>query len=110
MAKIGTLTLTGASGQKYAFDIYPFGTEFNAVACVYIVTRRHTNSQGGFSHDVIYVGQTGNLSERFDNHHNADCFERNNANAIGVHQDGNEQSRLTKEADLIAAYNPPCNG
>ncbi len=110
MAKLGTLTLTGASGQKYDFEVYAFDTQYNQVACVYAVTRREEKGEGeGYSHTVIYVGQTDDLSERFDDHHKADCFTRHRANAIGVHQDGDEKSRRAKEAGLIKAYNPPCN-
>lgn len=109
MATLGTLNLKGASGNIYAFNIYSFDSEFKSVACVYALTNRHKNNQGGYSHSTIYVGETGDLDERFDNHHKIDCFKQNNANALGVHQDNDQQSRRAKEKDLLAAHNPPCN-
>jgi hypothetical protein len=105
-----TLELTGASGRKYAFLVYPWGTEFKAVGGAYAVTRATPSQAGGETHAIIYVGQTGDLSERFDAHHKAACFSRNSANRISVHVEGLEQTRLGIEADLIASYRPPCNG
>jgi len=105
-----TLELTGASGRKYAFLVYPWGTTFKPIGCLYAVTRAMSNQAGGQTHAIVYVGQTGDLSERFDDHHKTDCFSRRSANCICVHVESNEESRLAIEADLIAAYNPPCNG
>jgi hypothetical protein len=50
------------------------------------------------------------LSERFDDHHKAECFSRRGAAHLCVHVEGNEKTRLAIESDLIANYNPPCNG
>ena len=105
-----TLELTGASGRKCAFLVYPWGTEFKAVGSVYAVTRATPNQTGGETHSIIYVGQTADLSERFDAHHKAACFSKHSANRICVHVEGVEQTRLAIEADLIASYKPPCNG
>ena len=110
MKKIGTLTLTGASGTKYAFDVYPYGTEFNAIGAVYYISKRTEKADGTGSHDKIYIGETGDLSERFDNHHKEPCFKMHSANCISIHQESNENKRLIIEEDLIDAYNPPCNG
>ena len=110
LTKLGTLTLKGKSGRKYEFDVYSIDSDFPRVAAVYAVTKRTRKADGGLTHHVIYFGQTGNLPERFDDHHKADCFARNGANCVCVHRDSNEASRLKKEADLVAAYNPTCNG
>ena len=109
MARIATLTLTGISGTKYQFNVYPLGTNFKATGAVYAITKRTVKPDDGGSHDEIYVGQTHDISERFDNHHKADCFTRYNANCVCIHQDDNENSRLAKENDLIQAYDLPCN-
>ena len=108
-AKIGELTLTGQSGESYTFNVYPSGTEFKKKGGVYYISQRTIKSGGGASHSVIYIGQTKDLSERFDEHHKADCFERNSINAISVLVESNKQERLDIESDLIAARNPPCN-
>jgi hypothetical protein len=110
MAAIGSLTLTGASGASYTFQIFPWNTTFNPVAAVYVVTKRLPAENGDFRHDVLYVGETGSLSERFASHHKADAMERRQANCINVLQERNAEVRLRIEADLIASHNPPCNG
>ncbi len=105
-----TVTFTGSSGTKYAFDVLGLDSNFNAVAGVYVVTDRHETAQGNYTHTVIYFGQTDDLDDRFSDHHKADCFKDHGANSLCFHADGDDQSRLAKESDLIkAAYNPPCN-
>lgn len=110
MAKLGTITLTGQSGTEYKFNIYNWGTNFDEIGAVYYISNRHEDNDDWWTHTKIYIGQTGDLSDRFDNHHKAKCFEDHNANAISVHREGNENSRLFIEEDLIEALNPPCNG
>jgi predicted GIY-YIG superfamily endonuclease len=104
------LPLIGASGVTYNFNVHSKDVTFKALGAVYVITRRY-QKQGSitFTHDIIYIGQTKDLSSRFYDHHRETCFNRNNWNCICVHQDANEASRLKKEADLIAAQNPPCN-
>ena len=109
MAKISTATFRGKSGETYSFNVYPMGQAFKAVGAVYAVTRRYKNSSSGHSHEIIYVGETSDLSTRFDDHHKADCFVRQNANCICTHGDDDEDSRLAKEDDLIKQHNPLCN-
>lgn len=105
-SKIGTLELLGASGQKYTFSIYPIGINFKAVGGIYYISRRADKG----NHSSIYIGETGDLSERFDNHHKSDCFEKYKANCISVYANDSRKERLAIEQDLIANYQPPCNG
>ena len=109
MAKIRTLTLKGRSGEKYEFNVYPIDASFKAVGAVYAVTRRYKDSEGGYKHDILYVGETEDLSTRFQNHHKADCFKQHNANCICTHRDDDLDSHVTKEDDLIEQYKPDCN-
>lgn len=109
MAKISTLTLKGVSGTEYSFDVYPSDQSFRAVGGVYIISRRYQNVSGGFSHDIIYVGETGDFSERFDDHHKAPCFARNNFNCICTLVKEDSSSRLIIEKDLIGQWKPSCN-
>jgi hypothetical protein len=106
---MATLVLTGISGSSYTFTVYSQDTVFAAVGGVYAITRRYQKPDGNFTHDIIYIGQTSNLSERFDTHHRLDCFNRRNWNCICAFSDADESSRLTRERDLIDAYDPPCN-
>lgn len=100
-----TISLRGISGASYEFWIYSWGQEFKAVGGVYTVLR----AEGG-SFRVLYIGQTGDLSERFENHHKAGCFDRNRKTHIAAMTESSESRRLMVEKDLIAGYNPGCNG
>lgn len=76
---------------------------------VYIITKRVAKAGGGGSHTYLYVGETGDLSTRFDGHHKQECFDEHGANCIGIHLDASEDSRLEKESDLHDAGEWPCN-
>jgi len=109
MAKIGTMKVDSKSGTVYAFDLYPVGTSFKELGAVYIITKRTPKSDGGGSHTYLYVGETGDLSTRFDDHHKQECFDEHGASCIGIHLDASEDSRLEKESDLHDAHDWPCN-
>lgn len=109
MSVLATLAITGASGKQYDFEAYSWGTTFNPLGAVYVVTKRTVDANNKGYHTYIYIGQTGDLSERFDNHHKADCFSKNSANCICVHLQSSEKSRLAIESDLIANHSTPCN-
>jgi hypothetical protein len=109
MAKIGTLTLTGASGNQYSFNVYPTDTGFKSMGAVYYISKRIEKEDGTGTHTKIYIGQTGDLSERFDSHHKESCFKKHNANCVSILQESSEKTRLEIEGDLIEAYTPPCN-
>jgi len=105
MAKVETVTSVGASGGRYSFDVYSWGQAFRALGGVYLVLRRTANG----NYDVLYVGQTGDLSERFDQHHKQGCFDRNQRTHIGILLEGSEQRRLAIEQDLLGNYKTVCN-
>lgn len=105
-----TITFKGVSGTGYQCKAYDWGTQFNAVAAVYVVTYRYISDDHKTKYRVIYVGETGDLSERFENHHKADCFAEHNANTICIYRENDDDERLVIEKDLIAKYDPPCNG
>ena len=108
MSKIADVTFSGKD-RKYAFEAYALDTTFNAVGAVYIFTRRLVDRAGKGTHTLLYIGQTDSLADRIPNHEKWPCVNSNGANCICVHCDGNEQSRLKKEADLLAANSTPCN-
>ncbi len=110
MAKISDANFTGKSKNSYAFGVYEWGTEFKALGAIYVITKRTVDAGGQGSHTFIYIGQTGDLSERFDNHHKASCFTKNGVNCICVHLESNEKIRLAIESDLIDGNSTPCNG
>lgn len=110
MAKLGTVTLIGASGKKYEFNVYPWDTNFKEnYGAVYFITKRTQKQDDGYSHTPIYAGQTEDLSTRFDNHHKQACFDRHNKNCVCIYGEQDEDTRLAIEQDLIDDYDPPCN-
>lgn len=102
---VPTVTLKGASGAAYAFEVYRLDTSFNAVAVVYAISARDPELR----HSILYVGQTANLPERFANHHRAPCFTRLGATHVLVFQKYDESERLEIETDLRRFYDPHCN-
>ena len=97
---------TGKSGREYTYWLYKIGTSFSAVPANYIFCEETTENKLR----SIYIGQTGDLSERFDNHHRMPCIKREGATHICTHKSSSEEDvRMTEEADLIANYDPPCN-
>ena len=105
MTQTATINLTGASGATYTFQVYPWGTPFNPVGAVYTVLRQESDGR----YTILYIGETGDLSTRFDNHHKQACFDRNRRTHIGVHMESSSARRLQIEADLVRNYNPVCN-
>ncbi len=110
MAKYGTVSFTAGAETSYQFTAYSRDSEFNDVGAVYFITKRAVNStRDGHSHSSIYVGETGNLSDRLANHHQTACFDQLGANCVCVHAESDDKKRLAIEVDLLENYNPPCN-
>ena len=109
MARLSTMTLTGASGAEYAFNVYPRSDTFKALGAVYFMSVRTVKTDGTGSHTWVYVGETGDLSKRPLNHHRKACFDRQGANALLIHAQSDRSTRLAIETDLREAYDPPCN-
>ena len=104
MPKVTTVTLKGKSGNAYDFDVYPWGTSFKPVGAVYTVLKANPSN-----YSILYIGETGDLSSRFDSHHKQSCFDRNGKTHIGIHLESNGKRRLEIEADLLANYRTQCN-
>jgi hypothetical protein len=108
MSKIADATFTGKSGQTYNFGVYTIDTTFKNVGGVYIFSKR-TVSDGKGTHSFIYIGETDDLCERIACHEKWPCVERNGANAICTHAEGDGKKRLDIEADLRNGGDTPCN-
>ena len=74
---------------------------FKAASGVYVILKQQL---------ALYVGQTGDFSSRFRDHHKEAAWTRQGADRMAVLGVSTERERLAIEADLIKAYNPPCNG
>jgi hypothetical protein len=109
MPDLDTVTCHGSSGADYSFSVYAWGARFKAVGAVYVVSQRRQRQNGVWSYTPIYIGETGDLSERFDDHHKAACIARHDPNCLCIHRESSQRARLQKEADLILKYAPPCN-
>jgi hypothetical protein len=101
-----TVTVKGASGATYNFIVYSWGTNFNPVGAVYLILRKQYQT-GNYS--ILYIGQTSDLSDRFDNHHKQPCFDQNQKSHIGILAERSEARRLNIEADLLGNYKTACN-
>ena len=97
---------TGESGTRYTYYVHSWPTSFtNAEPGNYIFCKLNAQNQW----EPIYIGQTGDLSERFDSHHAMDCIDREGATHIHVHLNSSaEETRREEERDLIDSYDPPC--
>ncbi len=105
MAAIEEISVVGASGTPFKFGVYRWGTDFKDVGAVYLILR---NGNPG-KYDLLYVGQTGDLSERFDNHHKSPCFDRNGKTHVGIKVVSAERQRLDIESDLLRKNRTTCN-
>ncbi len=100
---------TGDSGQKYNFEIYPIGQEFNPVSGLYIFCKAIRLD----SWLALYVGETQSFKDRLNTGlQNHDGFKRARelgANHVGVMRAGNISDRLSIETDLRHGLKPQCN-
>ena len=102
-----TILWKGDSGEEYKYWIYDLDDTHDAVPANYIfVKETKTNFYA-----PIYIGETEDISERFDNHHKMPCILRHEATHICARKSSEEErERKAEEADLIAQWHPPCNG
>lgn len=93
------------SGRAYSYKKYPIGTNFRAVPGNYIFAKVVNGSWS-----PIYIGETGDLSDRFADHHQLLCIKSNGATHIFVHVSSTtRQLRIDEETDLRHSYTTPCN-
>ena len=97
----------GRSGAQYEFQVFPWPTVFPPFPGIYIFCRLENFIQWA----PIYVGQTEDLSTRFDDHHKMNCIQRYGVSHIHILGEMNgEPQRREIERDLILNLMPPCNG
>ncbi len=106
MGDLGIHIWTGQSGQKYRYTVYMFGTAFGPGPANYIFA--HESRPGQYI--PVFIGQTEDLSEPFDDHVARECMKQKRVTHIHVrHTDAREELRRAERSDLISACNPPCN-
>lgn len=97
--------VTGISKKQYTFEVYQKHLSWNSVAGVYLILRKNQNG----NYLPIYVGETENLGERFQDHHKMACFEKNGWTNLGFLHEKNEHNRLAIEQDILKNFNWICN-
>lgn len=101
-----TCTWTGASGKQYKYWVHPIGTLLKAEPGNYIFAK--LNGEGLW--EPVYIGETEDLSSRFDDHHAKSCIVRNGATHVHAHLTyGDRYVRLGEETDLRSNYRTHCN-
>jgi hypothetical protein len=109
MPALGKRSFKGESGTAYRFQLYAYGTRLRKRSGVFVVTNRTRRSEGGYDHDVLYVGQSEDLSRPFVDATHNDELVTLGANCICLLSDLSQESRLAKKRDLIASLHPLCN-
>ncbi len=111
MATYGGITFTGRSGEKYFFHAWRLETRFSAVAAVYYVTKRSFSNKTYriASHEGIFIGHTGSLTDPFASQTQLERFKKFGANCVCVHLIANEERRQTVAQDMLAAHSTSCN-
>ena len=96
MPKLTTLQLelTGASGKKYRFHVYPFGEECPNESGIYAFTRAFKKPDGLNYHEVIYIGMAQSFQKRFYAHHKEKEILSTGANCICLMQVPVESERI----------------
>ena len=111
-----TTTIKGESGKEYRFSLYTFErfedvkTGWKQIPALYLFSRREL-SNGAYYHTYLYLGETGDLSQRFHNHHKETELVQQGTNCIGLYLNvpQNEDERKLLEKDILSAYKFPCN-
>ena len=101
-----TIEINGRSGKSYKYWIFEIDYKFKPNQPGNYIFARETASR---SWKTIYIGETSDLGEGFDNHEKMPCIRENGATHIHAHRNKKEQKRLAEAADLIEHWHPLCN-
>ena len=63
MSKYGTIEFSGKSGKLYSFNVYSLNTDFREYSAVFCLTKRTEGQDGSGSHEKIFFGTTGDMSQ-----------------------------------------------
>jgi hypothetical protein len=108
MAAINNITFTGKSGIKYDFHAFPINEDLQPIAAVYALTRCVQNRLKKYSHDIIYIAETVDLSECRKNQEKEECIKEKSPSCICLYPEKSLQKRLRIMVDLIENYHPVC--
>jgi hypothetical protein len=103
---VPTIIWTGFSARDYTYYIYRLPCVFDPQPGNYVFAKQTAPGQWR----PIYIGETGDLSERFEHHHKMPCIEAHGATHIHVHLEASRQARRDEEMDLLRVWAAVCNG
>lgn len=101
-----SVLLAGKSGQEYLFTVWTRQTRFRAKPGVYAMAR----ALGGERFNIIYIGESNDLSVRPLNRDKLACFDQHGADHIFALDEPDASRRAAIAADLVQAMGPVCNG
>jgi predicted GIY-YIG superfamily endonuclease len=97
---------TGKSGKEYKYWIHSLDDTHDAAPANYIFVNKTRPTY----YRLVYIGETEDISQRFDSHHKMPCIRRIGITHLCTHKsDTDKKVRCAEEADLISNYNPICN-
>jgi hypothetical protein len=106
MAETPTVMWPGDTGLFYKYEIYPIETTFVATPGNYIFAKEATPHHW----TPVYVGETHDLSLRFDARHRGECITKYGATHIHAHvNDSGNKARQDEECAIRRQWKPPCN-
>src|SRR5579864_6594349 len=99
----------GKSGTEYEYAVHYLetGGKFYPEPAIYVFAREVEPNK----FEAIYVGETANMAELFDDDKMMRCINRHKATHVCVSiGSGDEGARRAEKQDLIEYWRPPCNG
>lgn len=109
MGTMRTISLSGASGASYAFEVFPLDSVLPPLPVVYFVFEQALSVSGEGPRQAVYIGHSPDATTCMDDHHRQ-CCVANGATHIGLHVEYDEPSRARKVSELVRALAPVCNG
>ena len=106
MSDLGIHVWTGASGEKYRYGVYMYGTMFGPGPGLYVYARETKPGQ----YIPVLIGQTEDLSAPFSDPVASQCLKSNRVTHVHVRlSNASEEIRRAERSDLIQKWKPPCN-
>ena len=104
MVKIASAVFVGASSTQYVFEVHSPDAEFADVSAVYIFTEFTK-----LGHRPLHIGESDGLGTCIATHETRDSVDQRGCNCICVHFLEEAGARVAEAADLLSAYETPCN-
>lgn len=102
----GRLVFETAEGERFTFDVRWMSDALPNVPAVYAVSRRQRRPDGGWSHKVVYLGETDDLARRIARHAGNALFDLHDARAVAFFEVPEPDRRRAVRDALVAANGP----